>query len=946
MADEPFIPDSSNIPYRGLTFFRNFIGITGPTGNQGPQGPAGACGPSIVGPTGPTGATLVNIIKLSDNYFEFFYSDNTSKLSQSEIVGISGYSKISLEGISLASFSVLSNSLIDQTYDGDFPVDILTFKGISSNYENILRIYYDNTSNPPETVVVDYSAVNLGFIGISGGTLGNLLYNRTGQKQYGITASFYDDYEKAVLVQNKNIQEGLVIANPTIFSNSLACYKINPDDGSVFYISPYTQNLSTNNGINGFAFLIKKPELTTHSSGLSLHIPNGFTYGGNIYYATYEDESDISNGITFASNFFERFDLSGIVWQNDSYFCPAKQKFNVINMISLGGRYFAIPAQYDSAQADITSTHDTIPTTCYPFEDEIDVNASVNFAEGLCCPVSCFGSVSESFKSNCPGYFYYGKTLGDSSLCSSQGFCCFYNGNASADLTFCQCKAIDPNAIWHPYRGIVTNSSFFQCSQTVVEQEQGAYCTGVNQTGGITSKSNAILNQWYFHGTCTKNFGTDNGQLAYICQDGYGACCDKGITCENNVIYSDCFADNKSYSGANLTCQEINCSPDNIPCFQGVPGIGELKQGDEFAGGVVAGFFDFSNIVSGHKVFDNFNYDVNLFGKPPADLTNSYNNIFLNASGFYKRNYRSLKDYSGYGVNAYPESNICGNSDTFIIIVAKEDIEINGNKNFIWSKNNLSWGPLYDPITLTKDTEDILTKTYADEGYIFENNSTISVASYASLYSNSFRSCATVRTINDYAIWIYNAPKQSINGSWTRNYGLYNTGRLCGARISSFDPAYAPDPIYANSTSLADAITKFNIDNPPTSDIESSWFVPSHDEMGFLFNLVLTDTDFNLNSSLLLSGFEPIIGSYWTSTGSFDLALLNGFATSTTIGTRAWAYDLFTTPFGSSTYSFDVAYTRTSERKIRPIKLIRCDGRHPLPGSNNYKFWRFPIINI
>ena len=416
---------SSNVPQDGIGYFSNVLGISGDTGPTGSEGPRGPVGPSILGVTGPSGATLVNIVKLSDNFFEFFYSDGTSKLSESQIIGSQGYAKIALTGVSLAIFSPLSNSLEDQTYNDKFPVDVLTFKGISSNYDPILRILQTSSeTNPtaPETILVDYSAVNIGFIGISGGTLGNILENKTGQRQYGITSSFYNANEEAILIQNKNIQEGLVTISPIVFDSSLACYKIDPDLGSVFYLNPYTSNLNTNNEINGFALLVKKPTLTNHSTGISLHFSPGFTYSGNIYYVTYEDESDISNGMTFGSEFYSRFDLSGIAWQNDSYFCPAKQKFNVVNMISLGGRYLAYPVQYDSSNANITRETSILNEDCYTFGQETDVEDPTNFSEtGLCCPCngSNEGAASETFSSNCNGYFWHGKTLADSSLCST-----------------------------------------------------------------------------------------------------------------------------------------------------------------------------------------------------------------------------------------------------------------------------------------------------------------------------------------------------------------------------------------------------------------------------------------------------------------------------------------------------------------------------------------------
>jgi hypothetical protein len=164
---------------------------------------------------------------------------------------------------------------------------------------------------------------------------------------------------------------------------------------------------------------------------------------------------------------------------------------------------------------------------------------------------------------------------------------------------------------------------------------------------------------------------------------------------------------------------------------------------------------------------------------------------------------------------------------------------------------------------------------------------------------------------------------------------------MIGSRYFSNLAVYSPNTNFDGNT-VTEAIIKYNIDNPPTSVYESSWFIPSHDEMALISYLTKITTDFNINASLAINGHSPIFGNYWTSTGTFDLTNSEGYSDSLTHGSLAWKVNIpdSTVP-GASTAS-----TRTDTGKIRPIKIIRCDGRYPTPSDDNYKLWRLPLINI
>ena len=901
---------SSSLPSTTILSFRE--GLTGFTGNQGACGPAGITGNSIIGPTGPKGATLVNITIAEDKTFVFHFSDNTTTISDTEIIGSDGYSIIKLLGVSLSSFSPLANSLVEQTYQSDYPIDILTFKGISAATYPYLRVNYIND----EIINISYDLINVGYIGISGGTLGNILVNLPGQNQAGLTSTNYDEDQGSILIQHKNIQESLAICKPSTVGSSLAYWKIDPSQGTVFVLNPLSSTLNTTSEINGYVIFVKRPQYGTLSKGLTIQFPATFTLGTNkLYYVIYDNDTDIDSGITFGENFYQRFDVSGIEWQNNSYFCP-DASYNALNLISLGGRYLAFPSQYEQnnpiSNQRITSS--SLDTTCIPYErDEITEQF---FSGGLCCPTSCSASAYESISGGCTGYFIPTKRLSNSSLCSRKGSCCIQTSTdvfSQTEKTYCECNAAAGNNefVFNSYEGLKTKLEWFNCNAGCFGSVRyGACCDGI----GNCSYSTEILcpSQGHFFQGIGVNCNISSLPNINICSGGSGGCCDSGVTCVNGYTASTCRSENKSYLGDQQYCQDFTCSPDSISCSQTIPGISELKQGDEYAGGIVVGIFDLNNSkITGNTSFSEL-----------PELVDALSIILYNENINNSSTFKIRYDYHGYGFDK-PFSTRINKNDKFILIVGKEDIKYENTKDFIWSKGQTAWGALYSPITLNPD-EIVSTSNFSrGEGIVATNNSLLTQKTF---------SPSSVRVSGDSLQWLASQPTDGYNGNWRRNFGLYNTHRLITSKLTYTESSFSDYTTY-------EAIVDYNIQNPPSSNRESSWFIPSHDEMAFLSYYTKQTTDFNINVSLLLSGYDQLNGKYWTSTGAYGNEI---GSTNIGKGTVAWIHNI---DAENPDANYSIIKHRTDNKyKVRPIKLIRCDGSFPMPTDETYKLWRLPLI--
>jgi hypothetical protein len=383
-----------------------------------------------------------------------------------------------------------------------------------------------------------------------------------------------------------------------------------------------------------------------------------------------------------------------------------------------------------------------------------------------------------------------------------------------------------------------------------------------------------------------------------------------------------------------------------------------------------------------------------VFTKSPAGTTSQ---IMTNEE-ISSEYYRTVYDHHGYGFGGitssdylsckdlaqleYPSSTE-SKPDSYIMIVSLEPVSVDGENNyasysdnrgytheFVWSNYGCSWGPYINLDNLASGTG-IFREEYAQvgsysEGYWFTGNTFGDSPEY--LKNRTFSTCREARSLGeDWINRLRTRSLQTINGFWRRNWGLYNSLHLAhadninylnytprGSEFSyvDFGPAITGGEITAiRATRLLDDNLTSSIQGTTANDpVVSQWFLPSYDEMAFLAAHCSRDSDnpygfFDLNSSLLAENKVPITGWHWTSTGAFNYEENEGvFAESgVTSGSSAWAMYFAESGVGSD-FKSGRKNRFSNKYKVRPIRLIRCDGNHGEEGTNEYKAWNIPPL--
>ena len=947
---------SSPFNITGLTFYAS-SGAKGAQGEVGPQGPKGNPG---YGPTGPTGygVTFINFI---GNKINTVYTDGDVKTS-STIQQVNGNYVLEITATTGGNFSPLASTeqIYDQNFiyneDGDTNtfeiVRRLNFKNIKTNSSPFIKLEYKgppsspNQEEPGQTIKLTYDVFNLGASNISGGPDGSLVINNPGNIQSGYTGSTYNSEENAAGFGILNGAEQLVVVNPIFVTEAtLRVWLIDPDIGSVFYLAGFESATDSSTGVaNGTHLMIKKNTTSNVSRAISVIFPKDFYISNQlsqIWYSTYDNISDIqANNFTRVN--FRRLFPPNIIWQYDSYFCPS-QKYDVVNFISVGSRYIGIPAFFDS-DLNTTASIKTLPQqfSCKPIIFN-QFRIIANSVEGICCKANC--TCESSYDFECNGYFYQGSTCGVSGPCSNLGACCLYSEDENIvvpcqELSFCECaQAASQSGLaykWNRFTSLKKSCADFNC--TNAKFGIGACCDGIGGCTELTSDE-CTSNGHYFQGTginCTTSDGLN------VCYDGYGSCCDSGITCSPGITGSTCLSEFKTYFGDGSTCGQFICSAAEIPCYSIIENT-QIYPGLEIDDGVVVGIFNPNKTTS---------FGSELF----AGLKTSYSDLI----GITNENcteYLTEYDYSGYG---FDPATVCdADSDSYIVLVSKHPVNLNTDKslldgssntsNFIWSNGSVAWGPLIDIASSTVSDFDNGGLAYK-EGYIYDSDNEES--SKLNLYQNSFLTCSSARFDTDAYTFLENRPYQSFNGNWTRNNGLYNTIRLTSSEYFYYNIGYSSGGAtltnYIPSTgelTAARALSIYNRYLPSGITYATNWFIPSIDELAFLANSCRNTFDFNLNARLIELGHTPLSGWHWSSTGSFNVSDNEGIYSTAGIthGSYAWAINIDVD--GISENMSISKKTRTNEYKVRPIKLIRCDKRYYQNTDVNFKFWNIPILS-
>lgn len=951
-----FIYGSSPITKTNVSFS---YGFTGPTGNTGPDGPTGSTGASVTGPTGSTGGNLLSIVQNTDGTLRFVFSNGAVVSSSTPIVGPTGNFYLSGTGYSLSAINLLSSNQQLASYTDIYgvvhQVDIVNFKNIKTNSSPFVSI-----TEQDDTIIINYDLVGLAFIDAQG-SVGTLLKNAIGDIQVGETGTYHDSSTKSNDLQLTNVNNRLIVKNSYQPSGSnTKIWYLDSEEGNVFFLNGASAS-------DGSWVILKSPRdgnITTAitvitSPGMNVNKPVKFYYSSSDYSTS--PPPNLKN-------------ISSVIWPYGDIPCFSS-KHDVFNFISIGGVwygslirrnvnlnindiYFDIAPSFPGLGYDVIYPNESVGveyteiitisslTSCrqlgYNF---LNTNTNYGVITGACCGLDC--GCTESFNTECQGYFIPGVTCYSGfTLCNTYGSCCLQTGEGQIlpcqTLSYCDCATIASNSnmsfVWNEFKGLKQSCDDFDCS--ISFEGFGACCDGF----GNCTTTRAENCNGFFQGIGTKCITSNNKQ---VCSDGYGACCDSGITCNDGITGATCLSENKTYFGDATECNYSSCVPKDIPCSTVVVGQ-TLRVGDLYSDGIVAGFFNpNSSICFGNPIFgasaSNSSYEI---------LTSSGGET---SCGLYKTKY----DYVGYGFTG--TDGLCDeNGDSYIILLSLHPITLDSSKNvvdfgntagskfdYVWSHGGNYWGPIFDPHTGI-DEEFTPSSLSYKEGYIYDYNDT---NTQLNLPFTSFAGCGVSRIIDNPKDWQAKNPNISFNGKWFRNYGFMNSVRMLNAEYAYYygkTGDYYTQSTYqivqnATEITASRALALYNKQLPETNAFVSDWYIPSHDELAFIAKSSLSSNiEENINIKLLQNGGTPLDGWHWSSTGTFtegtDEYILN-HPDGLTFGTSAWAIN-FDANGNQSSYMVKKAHRTDNKYKVRPIKMIRCDGAYGATGATNNVFWK------
>lgn len=569
-----------------------------------------------------------------------------------------------------------------------------------------------------------------------------------------------------------------------------------------------------------------------------------------------------------------------------------------------------------------------------------------NNGTGACCQPT--GECVTTTINACYGFFHgVGTTCGNtfSSICSVPGTCCIKAGTEiyKRILTCKECVGITSTQT--RFAGNNTTPANIDCS--VLFENRGACCKN-NGTCEQVTETECDSIDGYYQGTGVLCVNGENKQ----CNSGVGPCCIEGICSIKS--WNECFASNGLYLGAGKTCSDFIC-PKTVSCLGYINGV-PIKCGSQFAGGVVVGTYTpgVSEILGAKELFSPNFYNSDIFG---ATYSCSL--------------YQSFNDHYAYGLNKN-----CDNPDeSYVIIVYPYDVIIDSNKNlknsetysigdtdaFAWGGTGSAWGPLLNEngnyfdlsIGNTRYTDTHLKYT---EGYWNPGLTGATFANERLLILNTFSPCYTTTYNGSCGVCkVFSKPSYTLNGHWSQSWGLWNTIRAISANNAYFKKSNDP---YGNyrwedfntpevnaftvSRLISDGITSPLQGITTNSTSISGWYVPSHDEMAFIAARTYKQYSdcININENLVVAG-QALNGTYWTSTGAFNCNKNEGGLTGSKPIPGSVAIAMNIDANGNLNNYKVFKRSRSQSLKVRPIRMVRCDGAIP----SDQRLWKIPKVH-
>jgi hypothetical protein len=917
------------------TTIQRIVGYTGPVGPTGPTGAQGPRGDTGFGPAGEAGDSVIDLRYLNKRIINVF-DDGTEITTTTNVIGPNGNYMLGLSGASLSSYANFLRHTERASFTelgGNSAIrDITYFRNIKSSTPDQVQISYDSSNN----IKISYNLQDVADLFVASGNTPELAINLPGNIQRGLTGSRYNVNSTTVKALLSDVGQRLKIVNATSISSyqSWTC-DIN-NDGNIFYISQLNNLSST---ITTNKLILKTPENPNFAHSISVIVsPNTSNQFPTLYEYTNDEVIDA------------RKLYSPVVWPLGDPPCFSGN-YDLLHFISIGGVWYGYVASYDR-----TGSPSGFSTPGRTYSNELDselfsCNNSSSGAllaqrsgfaylfsgatYGICCNSTCGFTLTDTI--GCTGYFIPGITYNSGlTLCSVQGACCLKTQEQflldCQELTYCECATIanQSNLLfnWTKFEGLKKSCDDVNCTNSL--NGIGACCDG---SGSCVETTNYNCNGvWQGFGVkCTTSENKN------VCYDGYGACCDSGITCQNGITGSSCFSENKSYFGDMSKCDYLDCSASQIPCLSVVPNQ-NLNIGDIYENGIVVGIFNPENSSC---------YGSSLFSL----TTTNFAGVSYSTNA---KEYSTVYDYSGYGFTL--EERCSTSYDSYIMLMSLYPITIDENNqivnytgegnqtyNFSWSNGSNSWGPMFDVQTLEIDP---LSFNTLKEGYVYDYNIP---ETKNNLKFSTFARCNAIRQTDDVDTWVHSNPNSSFNGKWYRNWGFMNTARMINSEFYhyagiSYDGITSSDYIpETTDMTISRLVSLYNLKYPQTNEMVSDWFLPSHDELAFIANSC-SNIDDNINVKLLLKGGTPLNGWYWSSTGSYGKSneMVLNHPDGLKIGSAAWAvkFDI------NADASFMVAKKQRSDKyQVRLIRMIRCDGKYYNLSNENNKYWKLLTLD-
>jgi len=660
--------------------------------------------------------------------------------------------------------------------------------------------------------------------------------------------------------------------------------------------------------------------------------------------------------------------------------------------------------QWKSQGTDIVAGSEYDPFVCHSETTNYTngfkgYNSGMTGATGACCVGD--GICVHTMSNFCHGYYFGAGTTcgagGTGSVCYELGACCTTNTQTNKnkcyeDISSNDCMELGNILNYDSFFG-GTGSECEDMSCLAGQEKRGACCDGLGNCLELTEEECRKRRNYFVGVGVSCELGSKG--ISNVCGGGTGACIQEESSCFDGRSGGSCIDDGYLYAGHNTRCGDvkgIRKSSSTSGCVPEIAGL-DLNPGDLYAGGMVVGLYrPHGSPIRGMKSFGG-NKETS-WQELMKGSTGSTGNL-----GYASEIYKSKYDYHGYGFNSVgcPEYNSMPTSpsiakpDAYYIVVSMHHAGVTGDRElvnpndvygatgtFFWGNRGSAWGPLYDQRSgkYNDISEEYKDKFRISEGYWYnENNGDMSKGV---LGENTFSSCRKARKIGNGAIEKLKTKSiHSAHGLWHRNWGMYNTTRIISADnalykdYSDGDGAYKGKDFgpgltagYVSAFRAARLFDDYLISatgsTGPINNRVSSWYIPSHDEMAFIASNCVGDYEgFNLNSKLLEEDGVPLEGWHWTSTGAFNevkgmtLGIGEGIINPVNAtgpagltadpGTLAWAmkFDVNGIP-----KNFQVGKkNRTHNKyKVRPIRLIRCDGRFAGGEEENYKLWKLPNV--